>query len=292
MILTNKLNLPQSLFDAVKNDPYDNGGVWRSVTQLISPPKAVVLRKRHEHEIEEDVADRLYSLYGQIVHSILERANTKDLVEERLFMEVCGKRISGGADILQLSSGQLSDWKFSTVWKAVKSPKEWEEQINLLALLFEANGREVKSGEIILLMRDHSKQRAKRGGEYPAFPVQRIPITLWPKATQVAFLHARVVAHLNAESNLPDCSQEERWGSDPVFAVMKEGRKSAVRLFPSRDGAEGFLAARKGNGHSIIERPGENVRCDGYCGAAPFCEQYQKMKAISGSIDADGWQRV
>ena len=73
---------------------------------------------------------------------------------------------------------------------------------------------------------------------------------------------------------------EERWATDPKFALMAKGRKSAVKLFDSEAAAklvmEG-LDAKKGKIHSIVKRPGEQKRCGRWCDAAPFCEQYQKI---------------
>jgi hypothetical protein len=287
MKLTNRLNLPQALVDAIRNDPYDNGGAWRSVTQLIAPPRQAILKKRHDHEIEEDVSDRLFALYGQIVHDILKRANTEDLVEHRLFTECRGKKISGGYDVLQLSKHKLIDWKFSTSWKAVGGDNhDWMNQVNLLALLVRRQlGVEIKELEIILLARDHSKLKAKREPKYPQHPVMRIPIGLWPAAQQDAYLDERVRLHLEAEEELPLCTREEKWQKKDVFAVcLKDGRQNVSYaakynaipngLHPSREEAMGFINSKPGSDKYFIQhRKGENTRCLGYCSAASFCSQ-------------------
>lgn len=275
MRFTNKLGLPQALADAVTHDPYDNGGAWRSVTQLISPPRQVVLKKRHDHEIEEDVSDRLYSLYGQIVHKILERSNTKDLVEKRLFTEQRGKVISGGFDVLQLQEGRLVDWKFSTVWKANGTHEEWTAQLNLLALFFRREGKEINFLEVILLMRDHSRPRARRESEYPPLPVKRIPLPLWTRTEQECYLDYRVDLHLKAEESLPLCTASEKWAKPNIYAVMKKGNKHAIKggLSADKETAE-KLCADDPNRYLEI-RLGENTRCLDYCSCAKFCAQHQ-----------------
>lgn len=80
-MLTNTAGLPQAIVDAIANDPYSAGrpeGVDRShyatCTQLVAPTQQVVLKERHKDEITEDAADRIWSLIGQSVHTILERA--------------------------------------------------------------------------------------------------------------------------------------------------------------------------------------------------------------------------
>lgn len=74
-MLTNKLNLPLAVVQAVTNDPYTRGDSDISVTQLISPPYQ--RRLRQTVEPVEDVAERLFSLYGQLAHGLLERAGLK-----------------------------------------------------------------------------------------------------------------------------------------------------------------------------------------------------------------------
>ena len=284
MQLTNRLNLPDALVNAVKNDSYDNGGAWRSVTGLLKPPRAAALEQLHKDELSEDVAERLFALYGQIVHGILERANgcTNTITEKRLFMEVMGKRISGQFDSIDIKNGHLVDWKFSTAWKAKGgAPIEWVEQCNLLAVLLRANGVEVKSAGIGLLMRDHSKLEALRSHDYPQLPVAMIEIPLWSPEKQNEFMMGRVKAHLAAEKELPLCTSEERWAKTTVYAVMKEGRKSSVRNFENVVEAD-LLSKHLGGGHSVVVRPGESIRCKAYCRSAPWCLQWKAMRETNG----------
>ena len=83
MQITNKAGLPQAFVDAVKADDYDPGESDISVTSLIAPPRLVALRRANEAALTEDASERLWSLQGQIIHSLLERANVNDLVQER-----------------------------------------------------------------------------------------------------------------------------------------------------------------------------------------------------------------
>ena len=85
MKITNKFNLPEAIYEAVKNDGYTRGDSDISVTQLIDSPYIRELKNNHNSEIEEDATDRIWSLLGQAVHTILERADTEDLKEERLY---------------------------------------------------------------------------------------------------------------------------------------------------------------------------------------------------------------
>jgi hypothetical protein len=293
--ITNELNLPQALVTAVTKDTYDNGGAWRSVTQLCAPPRQVLLKKRHDHEIVEDVSDMLYRLYGQIVHGILERANVKDLVEKRIFMKVKGKLISGAFDSVILTNDQqwkCSDWKFSSFQKASGETKEWLWQMNFLRILLlygywdkELTTHPVKwpsvdELEVVLMMRDHKKRKARMSAGYPKRPIARLPFQVWPDSYALKFLHERVELHLQAENALPDCSPDDRWAQETVFAVMKEGRKSAVKLYPNDKNAA--LSHATTIPHAFVqERPGENIRCEDFCSAAPFCSQFLETQRVA-----------
>lgn len=114
MILTNALDLPAAIVNAVANDPYDRGNADLSVSQLIAPPRKVELERLHADELTEDVSDRIWSLIGQSVHEILRRAETDALTEVRLFIEMNdanGKpwRISGQFDRLGMELREVDD---------------------------------------------------------------------------------------------------------------------------------------------------------------------------------------
>ena len=77
MKITNKLNLPPAIYNAVCNDQYDvHEGVY-SATTLIKDPCEIILTNRHATEIEEDASESLYALLGSALHEVLERAEVK-----------------------------------------------------------------------------------------------------------------------------------------------------------------------------------------------------------------------
>jgi hypothetical protein len=289
--ITNRLGLPQALVDAISNDDYDRGRADISVTQLLSPPRQVALLERHADELEEDASDLLYRLFGQIGHGILERANKVDLVERRYYMTVNDWVVSGKFDTLTLDdTAVLSDYKFSTVWKAKSGecPPEFEAQINVLAELLTVNNVTVKSGRIYLLLRDWSKTEAARDPSYPQQQIVPYDLRLWAQEDRADFIQRRVAAHQAARASLPDCSDSDRWMRSAKYAVMKEGRVRAVKLFDSAGMAEAWIAGQKDSRFLYVEhRPSEPTRCKFYCGAAAFCTQYQDFQAAqSGSRDS------
>lgn len=276
-MLTNKLNLPQSVVLAVQNDPYTRGKSDISVTQLITPPYQRKLRQTVE--AVEDVADRLFSLYGQIGHGILERAGLKAEmdVEHRLFAEVNGWTVSGQYDLIE--DGVLMDYKFTTFWSVKGSePKpEWVQQLNLLRVLAIRNGIDIKALRIIALLRDYQKSSAKRDPEYPQFPIVPVEIPVWDLDRAEAFMLERVKLH--QQDDPPPCSDDDRWMQPPVYALKKVGRKSAIKLYEKHEDAQAAVGSAK---DMYVEfRPGEYRRCAEYCSVSHGCSVWQKQQATA-----------
>ena len=64
MKLTNKHNLPATFVNVITRPTYSRGDSEISVTEILSPPQLVQLRRRHAEEIEVDAADQVWSLFG------------------------------------------------------------------------------------------------------------------------------------------------------------------------------------------------------------------------------------
>jgi len=283
MHLTNRFNLPQSIVNAVTNDPYDNKGTL-SVTTLLKSPYQRKLEIEHKDDIVEDVADRIYSLLGQSVHHILERAGGEDdLIEKRFFEEVRGESISGQLDLLE-ADGTLCDFKVTSVWAitaAIKEgKKEWEQQLNMLAWLAKKDRQEVNKLRIVAIARDWSPSKAKQGGDSYPQRVESIEFPLWDEDRQLRYIESRIVAHLAPHPK--PCSDEDRWARPDTYAVMKANGKRALRVLPSKEGAttwmDDYALDHQDATLFIDHRRGENVRCEGYCSVAAFCPHFAALK--------------
>lgn len=285
-MITNRLGLPAAIVSAVVNDPYTKGDSDISVTQLIAPPYQRQLRMSGV-AATEDVLDRIWSLIGQVGHAIVERAypqaytdEAKNLsaaeayerfgvvAEKRLYMPMNGWTVSGQFDVIE--NGCLQDYKFTSTWSVVGDIKpEWIAQLNLLRLLSIHNGIKVDSLRIIAILRDWSKGKAKSAG-YPRHQVAVVEIPIWSIEQTEAYMLERVKAHQSDAP--PPCSDDERWKRPDVFAVMKAGRKSAIKLHVSEIEAVGHCG-ELGSGHSIAKRPGGFLRCQEYCDVSISCPQ-------------------
>jgi hypothetical protein len=284
MKLTNRLNLPRSIETAVRNDRYSRGDAHISVTGLIGPARKRALEIRHADEITEDVAERIWALMGQIAHGILERADDQGWCEERLFIERHGWRISGAFDRYLLeANGRLQDYKLTSSYAIKEGVKpEWIAQENIYGLMLREHGYTISHLEIVAILRDWQKAKAKHDQNYPQVPALVMPAPLWPAAQTEAYIRARLLVHGKAQTVLPECTAEERWERPGVYALIKRGNSRATSIHPTLAEAEAALDATgewktKRAQFEIQERPAEQRRCADYCAALPFCEQGQRL---------------
>ena len=296
MVITNNAGYPEALVKAVENDSYSKGeGVDRSVTGLLAPPRQAALKEIHGHEIVEDVSDRTYALYGQLVHLLLERAGEQSrnaINEERLYTEVNGWKISGQTDTLTLTEDQrswiISDYKFVTAYKFKRDysgtlvmDEGYENQLNLYGHLLRENGFKVDGLKIVAIYRDWSKLEAKRDKNYPQLGAETHEVPLWSEERAKAFMEERVRLHQDAENDLPECTDDERWAKPDKYALMPTAKSVRARkLFDSEIDATTWAAANNMKpGFVVDHRKGANVRCENYCVVSEWCEQFKILNA-------------
>jgi hypothetical protein len=285
--ITNHYNLPEAVVKAIRNDPYDAGDSHYTVTQIVQPPRITLLMKRHWDKVEEDAIDRLWALLGQTVHEILSRAATDNaLQEERIFIEVLGRKISGAPDLYH-GDGLLQDFKVTSAWTAVYGSRldEWTAQLNLYAHLLRRAGFPVRALEVVCLYRDWSATQAEKSVDYPQQPMEIISIPVWREEFTAGFLEGRVEQLIASEDlpddALPECTPKEMWEKPTTYAVMRTGRKSALRIFEAED--EALRMVVEGTGTHVEVRPGARVRCERYCPVSRWCSQYQAYLAKATS---------
>ena len=277
MQITNKLNLPDAFVEAVRNDAYSKGDADISVTTLVGPPQIRTLLEQYDAVIEEDASDRVWALLGQAVHTVLERSAREAVTEQRLYAELDGKRISGQIDSQDFRSGAIDDWKTTSAWAVKDGPRDdWVKQLNVYAWLAHENGIPTNALRVCAILRDWHWSEAQRYEHYPRGAVLTLPIPLWPIEQTRVYIRDRLRIHFAGET--PDCTDQERWAKPGEWAVMKEGRKSAVRLLESYPEAAAYITSKglKSPPHSIVERPGEYTRCMRYCPVRKFCPQLQR----------------
>jgi len=289
MKITNKHGLPQTFLNVLNRSTYTKGKADLSVTELLQPPQLVQLRKRHWEELEEDVTDKIWAIFGTAIHAVLELgADDNHVIEERIHATLNGWDISGAVDLQRLEDGGvvISDYKTVGVWAVMNEKLEWEQQLNMYAWLIESVKKvPVKRLEIIAIIRDWNRRDAKQKESYPQSPVKMLDIPLWPYETRELFIKQRIHHHSNASlateigEDYALCTPEEMWEKPTTYAVKKVGNKRATVVCQSEAEAED-KKAELGHGYEIQIRAGERTRCEDFCQVRDFCKQYQQYKEV------------
>lgn len=288
MKITNKLGLPQPLVEAVTRE-YQYKDKQYSVTSLLKGTCQTILERRFHDEIEQDVADMIFLIFGSAVHSILEKAQETDdqLKESYLVVDVNDYKLSGIFDLYDEQTKTVTDYKTATVWKVIKN--EWEDyrkQLLMYAWMLKKIGFECNKGEIVAMLKDHSKTKAKVDSSYPPYPVHKVTFTFTENDFEdiEKFIFDRfkeiAIAEETETDLLQPCSPEERWETPTKYAVMKKGRKTALRVVESEQEAKEYMEWKgvTEKDHYIEERKGENKKCEEYCSVSQFCPFYKKLK--------------
>ena len=280
MKITNKFGLPQVFVEMATSDYEYEENEYR-VTSLLKSIRETILERRHHEEIEQDVSDMIWLLFGTAVHNVLENHQEGDneIKEERLKISIGDYILSGQFDLYNAETKTITDYKTCSIWKIIYGDfEDWRQQLLIYAYMLECIGFEVKKGEVIALMKDHSKAQAKRKADYPELPVEKIIFKFTKKDFKEIekwiterFLQIAAAEQL-PDDELPLCTPEERFNSGDTFAVMKKGRKRAMRVLDSMEDAERW---KENNGGDFVEiRPGEDKKCEDYCRVNMFCDYY------------------
>ena len=289
MKLTNKHGIPDTFLNVLKRPTYSKGKAHLSATQLLNSPKIVALTKKFEEELEQDVSDMVWSIFGTAIHGVLEHGKDDNhIVEERLHTTFDGWRISGAID-LQIITGpdtvSIRDYKTTSAWAVMNEKYEWEQQLNIYAWLVETVKLQiVDSVGIVAIIRDWSRRDAARNPDYPQSPVKEIPITLWPYQKREDFIseriskHSECEFHMETDEDLPPCTPEEMWEKPTTWALKKKGGVRAIKVYETQEEAEAALDPKV---HEIEVRLGSRTRCESFCPVNTYCQQwrdYQESK--------------
>ena len=283
-MLTNKLNLPQPFVDAATSNHKYTPKRY-SVTEVLGGTCEAVLKRRHHGEADEDVADRVFAIFGSAVHEILCKAEaTKDQMQENWLSVPLddGYELSGIFDLYDDSTGTVTDWKVTSVWKLqVGDFEDWRKQTLIYCWMLRQVGFDARRGEVVAILRDHSMRKAKFESGYPPHPVHRIEWDFTENDFREAEEHVtgwfgEIKLQEQAEDEwLHYCTTDQRWHKPDKWAVMEKGKKRALKLHDSEESAQEHVdrLLNETNGKKLyVEfRPGEDTKCQSYCPVAQFC---------------------
>lgn len=288
-MITNKLNLPQPFVDAATSSHMYKPNRY-SVTEVLGGTCEAILKRRHQGEQDEDVADRVWAIFGTAVHKVLQEAEATDtqLQENWLSVPIKGTKyeLSGIFDLYDDSTKTVTDWKTCATWKVIFGDfGDWRKQTLMYCWMLRQLEIDASRGEIVAIMRDHNQRKAKTENDYPKHPVYRIGWDFTDDdfadiEDEIQYWFARVANQETVESErLLPCSPDQRWHKPDKWAVMKDGRKRAVRVFEDEEDAVELLNRLKetDKGHHIEFRRGEDTKCESYCPVAEFCPYGRKF---------------
>lgn len=319
---TNRHNLAPEVVRAIIKDRYTvegERGSDYSITDIISPIQVTILKKRYADDLViKDVIDLFWSFMGSVAHQVLEDSWHKEMqstVEERIYLSVRGKTISGKIDCYQheaiivkglgediileaddinkgmidgdLRPPQIRDYKTTKVWNIMKgNHTKWEEQTNAYAGLLQEMGKPVERIVITCLLFDWNKNQTFKEG-YPKAPIVDLEMPLWSIEDQLRYIDEKVynlsLAEDMSDEGLAlafDCSEEDMWMNFKDYAIMKHDGERAVKTFEDFNSAMEHFKNTKSiteKTHKIIKRVGERKRCFEHCDVANHCVQHRRL---------------
>ena len=294
MIITNKLNMPDAFVKAIQNSRHNADGCL-SATTLFKGTKEIILTDRHFDEIEIDASEQVWAVFGTAVHSVLEHQEDEAFKEESFSVDVLDYKVTGKVDRYDMAHETIEDWKTASVWKVILHDfDDWKRQGLIYTWLLRQSGLNVRHIRFIALLKDHSKSEARKKADYPQSPVYVYEFD--PTEDELTSVEAEIKQKVfevssNAEKKddeIPECSPYERWASPCKWAVMKEGRKTAVKVCDSEEEAQKFIdeLEKDKDKHTVEYRPGIDKKCYDYCPCASFCSHYKFITSEDENAEA------
>jgi hypothetical protein len=287
--LENKLNLPEPFPTIVRSMiSWFPQPERYSVTSLLAPPLTRTLKIEYWDDLVVDVKDYLYMLDGIALDEYLEKWTIQmDDVVVQHKMEVPfvveGNKVVvvGKTDLIRFDDQHvdIEDWKRTTV--NIKTQKErlfeYQFQLNCYKYMWlNIHGIPVRNLWLNPYYRDWKKMQAYFGS-HPKGQFEQVRMESWTPEKTESLIRERLLDHTLHPRR--ECTPEEKWQTPTTYAVMKKGRKSALRVLDSYKEAETWC---KSIGHvidtkgiSIEVRLGGCNKCKFYCDVASVCPFYE-----------------
>ncbi|QYW01916.1 hypothetical protein CPT_Piffle_062 [Stenotrophomonas phage Piffle] len=295
-------------YDYIKADKYI------SATTLMKPIRQIVLGYRQKPEEREqlDVADLISSSWGSALHGSIEaawmkyRTNLKRLgypdhiiervrinptaaevaadpniiaiyMEQRGTLSLNGWTVGGKFDFV--GEGQVQDNKSTTAYTWLYGTKD--EDYKLQLSIYRAIHRTIiteDTGQVNFLFTDWKKSDARSNPKYPQSRLESktIPLLSIPETENWIMGRLELIDRYmdTPENELPRCTDEELWRSEPVHKYYADPNKTdgrSTKNFEHLWEANQFMASKGGKG-VVKTIPGQVKRCE-YCAVFNQCTQ-------------------
>jgi len=317
MAITNNHGVSLALAVWLVNDDYDYNPDenYISVTGLMRPLRQIILPSRVGNKRDVDVTELAAKAMGNSLHDSIEKAWVKNYIRNlkklgysdeiirRVYINPTDEELAANPDAIpvyleQRATRNLGKWtiggKFDMVAEGIvqdnKSTSAWtwvyggrDGDHKLQGSLYKwLNPGKITEDFIRInyIFTDWSKASLVNP-KYPRHRVESKDIPLLDVTESEDWMTEKlslVEKYMEApEKEIPECTDEELWMSDPEYKYYADPAKTAGRStknFDSLPEARAFMATKAGKG-VIKTIPGEPKRC-GYCDAFEACSQKDK----------------
>lgn len=313
--------VPLSLGVFLATDNYDHDEATISATSLIKPIRQIVLGARVPADgAVVDLVQMVASRMGTAIHDAIERSwkdnhvtamralgypqkvidrvrinpalaeVTDEIIpiylEQREQKQVGKFIVSGKFDFI--GDGRLEDFKTTSTYTVMKGSND-EKYILQGSIYRWLNPLKVTKDEMAIqfIFTDWSKAKAMQDPKYPQNRIQQKLLPLKSILETDAFIKRKLeqVERLwdAPEEDIPLCSAEDLWRSEPVFKYYKnpQSTKRSTKNFDTYHDAQ-VRRQEDGNVGVVIEVPGQVTACK-YCSAFAACSQKDALIA-SGDL--------
>lgn len=197
-------------------------------------------------------------------------------IEQRAFRQISGYTIGGKFDMV--TDGIVQDTKSTSAYSWLHGNRDDEHQLQGSIYRW-LNPKKITADFIRInyIFTDWQKMMAKSNPKYPQSRVLYKDIPLLSLKETQKWIEDKLLLieaySTTPEPELPECTDEELWRSDPVHKYYSDPTKTSGRATKNFDNvAEANMhRAEKGKG-IVITVPGLPKRCD-YCEAYSACTQ-------------------
>lgn len=288
-----------------------------SVTSLMRPIKQTILTDRvPKAKLEMDISDFVASSMGTAFHDSIEKAWLKGhrsaleklgypqsavdrvlinptpdelaavtepiaiYLEQRSFRKVGKWTVGGKYDMVM--DGVIIDNKSTSAYSWMYGTKDDDHRMQL-SLYRWLNPTIVTEdfGNINYIFTDWKKMDAASNPKYPQKRLESKSLTLHSANESEQWVKNRLRLLEEKwdvpQEDIPECTDEELWRSEPKFKYYKDATKTdgrSTKNFDTLLEAKVFMS-EKGNVGIVLSIPGEPKRCN-YCNAYDICKQRER----------------
>lgn len=314
---TTAVPLSLAVFLATDNYDHDNDPHTISATTLIKPLRQIILSARvPASEAVVELGQMMPSRMGTAVHDGIERAwkgnyknALKDLgypqrvidqirinpepadlkegyipvyLEQRLQRQLGKWTVTGKFDFI--GEGRVEDFKTTSTYTAIHNTNDTKYVLQGSIYRW-LDPNKITSNEMAIqfIFTDWSKAKAVSDPKYPQQRFQQRIFVLKSIGETEAFIRRKlqlIEQYWDApENEIPECSDEDLWRSEPVWKYYKnpDKRSRSTKNFETKQDAY-IRLGEDGNVGVVVEHPGQVTACK-YCAAFSACTQKDQLVA-------------